>query len=155
MVPASAVAVLGVDGPNTALRKIRHHGLSSLFVLDAFHTLLGLVREDELEKMRLRGKRDLSEVMETALTTVGLNASINDTIPIIANLPYPLPVVDEGNKLQGVILRGTLLEALGGGYDTDNGAGCENDGAAECFDPALIEAPCAPTLEHSGGVAPE
>ncbi|MDL2306553.1 glycine betaine/L-proline ABC transporter ATP-binding protein [Desulfovibrio sp. OttesenSCG-928-C06] len=128
MVPASAVAVLGVDGPHTALRKIRHHGLSSLFVMDAFHTLLGLVREDELESMRLRGKRDLAEIMETDLTTVGLDVSLNDTIPIIASLPYPLPVVDDRNKLQGVILRGTVLEALGGNGCSDETGECTATG---------------------------
>jgi glycine betaine/proline transport system ATP-binding protein len=35
-----------------------------------------------------------------------------DLFGIMADLPYPLAVVDEGNKFKGVIVRGTLVAAL-------------------------------------------
>lgn len=111
-VPAAALAVKGLDGPHTALRKIRHHGLSSLFVVDAFHSLLGLVREEDLEELRRSGRRDLSEIMQTDIVTASPATSLAEIIPVVANLPYPLPVLDERNRLQGVIIRGILLEAL-------------------------------------------
>ncbi|MDL2317227.1 glycine betaine/L-proline ABC transporter ATP-binding protein [Desulfovibrio sp. OttesenSCG-928-A18] len=112
MVAPSAVAVLGLDGPLTALRKIHQHGLSSLFVVDAFHTLLGVIHEDDVTRLKNEGKRDLSLVMNTEITSTGADTPLTDIIPIVANIPYPLPVVDERNRLQGVIVRGLLLEAL-------------------------------------------
>lgn len=113
MVPPVAVAVLGLDGPRTALRKMRSHGLSSLIVIDAFHTVLGIVQEDDLDKLKAEGKRDLSLVMQQDLLTTGLDTLLTEIIPVVANIPYPLPVVNERKRLQGVIVRGQLLEALG------------------------------------------
>ena len=112
MVPPTAVAVLGLDGPLTALRKIRSHCLSSLLVLDAFHTIVGLVMEEDLEKLMAQGNRDLSLIMQQDFTTTGPDTSLKEIIPVVANLPYPLPVIDERKRLQGVIVRGLLLEAL-------------------------------------------
>ena len=112
MVPPYSVAVLGLDGPLTALRKIRGDGLSCLFVMDAFHTLVGVVYEDDLVKLKAQGKRDLSLVMKNELTTIGPDMLLTEVIPIMANLPYPLPVVDDRHRLLGIIVRGTLLQAL-------------------------------------------
>ena len=112
MVPPSAVAVLGLDGPLTALRKIRGDGLSCLFVMDAFHTLVGVVYEEDLVALKAQGKRDLSLVLKSDLTTIGPDMLLTEVIPIMANLPYPLPVVDDRGRLLGIIVRGTLLQAL-------------------------------------------
>lgn len=112
MVPPLSVAVLGLNGPLTALRKIRSDGLSCLFVMDAFHTLVGVVYEDDLVELQAQGKRDLSLVMKSGLTTIGPEMPLTEVIPIMANLPYPLPVVDDRGRLLGIIVRGTLLQAL-------------------------------------------
>lgn len=112
MVPPLSVAVLGLNGPLTALRKIRGDGLSCLFVMDAFHTLVGVVYEDDLVELQAQGKRDLSLVMKSGLTTIGPEMPLTEVIPIMANLPYPLPVVDDRARLLGIIVRGTLLQAL-------------------------------------------
>ncbi|MDL2267107.1 glycine betaine/L-proline ABC transporter ATP-binding protein [Desulfovibrio sp. OttesenSCG-928-G15] len=112
MVAPYSVAVLGLDGPLTALRKIRSDGLTCLFVLDAFHTLVGVVYEEDLEKLRGQGKRDLSLAMKTELITTSADTPLTDIIPVMANLQYPLPVVDERGRLMGIIVRGTLLQAL-------------------------------------------
>ena len=113
MAPPSAVAVLGLDGPRTALRKMRAHGFSSLIVIDAFHSVLGIVQEESLEQLKREGKRDLSLVIQRDIATTDADVPLTDIIPIVANNPYPLPVVDERKRLQGVIVRGQLLEALG------------------------------------------
>lgn len=122
MVPPVAVAVLGLDGPLTALRKMHSHGLSFMFIMDAFHTLLGVVYEEDLERLKAEGKRDLSLIMQQDITTTNADTPLTDIIPVVANLPYPLPVVDERKRLQGLIVRGQLLEALGA-----NTAGSETD----------------------------
>lgn len=112
MVPPSVIGVLGLDGPLSALRKISHEGMSSLFLVDAYHVLQGVVFPDDLARLRREGKRDLGLVMQKDLVTVGEETPLTDIIRVMANLPYPLPVVDERNRLQGVIIRGLLLDAL-------------------------------------------
>ena len=129
MVPPTAVAVLGLDGPLTALRKIRSHGLSSLFVMDAFHTLMGVVYEQDLIRLKARGKRDLSLVMQRDPESTAVDVPLTEIIPVMANLPYPLPVLDGRRRLQGVIVRGQLLEALSAqGEDEAAQDGPEVDG---------------------------
>lgn len=112
MAPPTAVAVLGLDGPLTTLRKMHHSGLSSLLVVDAFHGLAGILHEENVLRLKGEGKRDLSLVMNTDVITTRADVSLTEIIPIMANLPYPLPVVDDRNRLQGVIVRGLVLEAL-------------------------------------------
>ena len=112
MVPPTAIGILGLDGPLTALRKIRGDGLSCLFVIDAFHTLAGVVYEDDLVKLKARGKRDLSPIVKSDLISTSADVPLTEIIPIMANLPHPLPVLDDRGRLQGIIVRGTLLEAL-------------------------------------------
>lgn len=153
MVPPTAVAVLGLDGPLTALRKIRGDSLSCLFVMDAFHTLVGVVYADDLVALKAQGKRDLSLVLKSGLTTVGPDVLLTDVIPIMANLPYPLPVVDEKGRLLGLIVRGTLLQALASQSADENGSG-ENERKEEPGDapPSPVsdeETPHAGTEENT------
>lgn len=124
-----AVAVLGLDGPFTALRKIRSNSLSCLFVMDAFHTLMGVVYEEDLIRLKKQGKRDLSLVMQRDLITTAADTPLTEIIPVVATLQYPLPVVDERKRLQGVIVRGTLLDALGtqSGEETHDEAEAQTD----------------------------
>lgn len=112
MVPPTAIAVLGLDGPLTALRKMRNDNLSCLFVMDAFHTLVGVAYEEDLMRLKAEGKRDLSRILQSEIVTTTADTPLTDIIPIMANLPYPLPVVDDRRRLQGIIVRGVLLNAL-------------------------------------------
>ena len=112
MVPPMSLAVLGLDGPLTALRKIRSDGLSCLFVVDAFHTLAGVIFEDDLIRLKNEGKRDLSLAMRRDVTCVSADTPLTEIIPVLATLPHPLPVVDEKQRLLGIIWRGLLLDAL-------------------------------------------
>lgn len=163
MVPPNSVAVLGLDGPLTALRKIRVEGLSCLFVMDAFHTLVGVLYEDDLEELKARGQRDLSLVMKSELTTIGPDVPLTEVIPIMANLPYPLPVVDGRNRLLGIIVRGTLLQALAAQGAEETGpddaqtraSGSENTGAQATGSAGTGLAGYVPEKTAAEGAGPE
>lgn len=109
---SEAVAVLGVDGPRTALRKMRNHAIATLFVLDRNHKLVGLVTADDIADHMAGGERDLAAIMRTDITTVPTDAPASELIPLMAGLPHPLAVTDERGRLAGVIVRGLLLGAL-------------------------------------------
>lgn len=119
MIPAKAELTMGLDGPNTALRKMQYHNISSLFVVDALRTLRGIVYADDVLRLKQEGGRDLAAIMQTDIISAQLGDPLKQIIPSMASLPYPLPVVDEHNRLQGVIVRGLLLGALASDASSD------------------------------------
>ena len=105
-------AVLGLDGPRAALRKMRVHSIASLFVLDRHRRFVGILNADDAEAMVSKGSSDISEIIRTDIVTVTPDTPVTELVPLMAELPYPLAVVDERQRLQGVIVRGLLLGAL-------------------------------------------
>lgn len=107
-----AVAYLKSDGPRSALRKMRKHAISSLFVIDSEHRVAGVLSVEDCRTLVEKGSRDLSSAMTKDPKTVTLDTPASELIQIIYDLPYPLAVVNENGRLKGVIVRGTLLGAL-------------------------------------------
>ncbi len=105
-------AVLGLDGPRAALRKMRVHSIASLFVLDRHRRFVGILNADDAEAMVSKGSSNISEIIRTNIVTVTPDTPVTELVPLMAELPYPLAVVDERQRLQGVIVRGLLLGAL-------------------------------------------
>ena len=105
-------AVLGLDGPRAALRKMRVHSIASLFVLDRHRHFVGIINAADAERMVSEGRSDLKEITSSDITTVRPDTPVTEIVPLMADLPYPLAVVDERQRLQGVIVRGLLLGAL-------------------------------------------
>ena len=58
------------------------------------------------------GRSDLTEITRTDIVTVTPDTPVTELVPLMAELPYPLAVVDSRRRLQGVIVRGLLLGAL-------------------------------------------
>jgi glycine betaine/proline transport system ATP-binding protein len=109
---SESVAYLRTDGPRAALRKMRKHNIDHLFVVDHNHRLVGIVSADAAAALAGRGEELLAEAVCTDIKTVFPNTPSQDLFTIMADLPYPLAVVDENNKFKGVIVRGTLVAAL-------------------------------------------
>ena len=105
-------AVLGLDGPRAALRKMRVHSIASLFVLDRHRRFVGIINAADAERMVSEGRSDLTEITSSDIATVRPDTPVTEIVPLMADLPYPLAVVDERQRLQGVIVRGLLLGAL-------------------------------------------
>lgn len=113
MKPWGDVAVLGIDGPRTALRKMKNQSITSLFVLERYtHSLAGLITADDALALAQDGKRDLDAIVRKDIITVHESAPVTELIPLMADLPHPLAVVDDKHRLAGVIVRGALLGAL-------------------------------------------
>ena len=109
---SEAVAYLRTDGPRACLRKMRKHNIAHLFVVDHNHQLVGIVSADEAAALAARGEDKISEAVCTDIKTVYPDSPAQDLFTIMADLPYPLAVVDENNRFKGVIVRGTLVAAL-------------------------------------------
>ena len=81
-------------------------------MVDHNHQLVGIVSADEAAALAARGDEKISEAVCTDIKTVYPDSPAQDLFNIMADLPYPLAVVDENNRFKGVIVRGTLVAAL-------------------------------------------
>ncbi|SMP49986.1 quaternary amine ABC transporter ATP-binding protein [Desulfonatronum lacustre] len=112
MIKPKAVVFLAAHGPKSALRFMQKQGLSQIFVHDEKHKVIGYVTADEASEATKRGETELHHIMQTDFVSVPPDTPAADLIPIMANLPHPLPVVGTDGRLMGVIIRGSLLAAL-------------------------------------------
>ena len=109
---SEAVAFLGLDGPRTALRKMRHCSISNLFVLDRRYHLAGMITGPDAVGLLRSNEKNLDSILMRDIVTVTPDTPVSEVIPVMATLSYPLAVVDQNKKFLGVIVRGLLLDAL-------------------------------------------
>ncbi|HBP97591.1 glycine betaine/L-proline ABC transporter ATP-binding protein [Leuconostoc lactis] len=109
MIPALTTN-LTVDGPTVALRKMSDEEVSGLVAVNRNRELLGYLSSDAAVTAR-RDKTPLTEVV-SEMPTVSLDTLIVDIMPIIYDAQTPVAVVDDSNRVKGVIIRGGVLEAL-------------------------------------------
>ncbi|WP_350343698.1 glycine betaine/L-proline ABC transporter ATP-binding protein [Proteinivorax tanatarense] len=102
----------GTQGPRVALKEMREHGLNSILVTEK-RRLIGVVHIDDVYKAIEEGKKELNGIIKKdEVKTVYPETSIQDLIEVTASDSLPTAVVNDENKLLGVIVKGSVLEAL-------------------------------------------
>lgn len=109
MIPALTTNI-AVDGPTVALRKMSDEEVSGLVAVDRNRKLLGYLSSDSAVSAR-RERKSLTEVI-AEMPTVSLDTLIADIMPIIYDSQTPVAVIDNNNRVKGVIIRGAVIEAL-------------------------------------------
>ncbi|GGC78193.1 quaternary amine ABC transporter ATP-binding protein [Enterococcus wangshanyuanii] len=109
MVPALTTNI-AIDGPTVALTRMRQEEVSMLMAVDKKRQLKGVVRAERALEARKAGL-PLTDFVDTDITTIDKDMLVNDILPIIYDSPTPVAVTDN-NKLLGVVIRGSVLEAL-------------------------------------------
>ncbi|MEI5995188.1 quaternary amine ABC transporter ATP-binding protein [Candidatus Enterococcus mansonii] len=109
MVPALTTNI-EIDGPTVALTRMRQEEVSMLLAVDKKRQLKGVVRAERALEARKTGK-PLTDYVDTDITSIDKDMLVNDIFPIIYDSPTPIAVTDN-NKLLGVVIRGSVLEAL-------------------------------------------
>ncbi len=109
MVPALTTNIES-DGPNVALTRMRNEEVSMLMAVDRKRNLKGIITADQALEAR-RQKRPLIDFLDENVTVIGKDMIVSDIFNIIYDSPTPLAVVDNG-KLKGVVIRGSVIEAL-------------------------------------------
>jgi glycine betaine/proline transport system ATP-binding protein len=112
MEPARAVVQL-TAGPRGALRTLRDLQTAALFVLGRDRKLLGWVRDRHVMRQVKSNDTDLEAIVNTEFAKVGPDAALVDLFELAVESPLPIAVVDDLDRLIGVIPRVTLLAALG------------------------------------------
>ncbi len=112
MEPARAIVSLSA-GPRAALRTMRDLQTSAAYVVGNGRTLQGVVRDRDVIRQVKNRETDLSLVVRHDLSAVGADTNLSELVEASVESALPLAVVDERNRLLGVIPRVTLLAALG------------------------------------------
>ncbi|MCW2287792.1 glycine betaine/proline transport system ATP-binding protein [Leucobacter luti] len=111
MEPPRAV-VPGSAGPRTALRTMRDLQTSACFVTTGARTLLGVVRDKDVLRQVREGGTDLKDVLRPTPSVVRPDQVISDLFEMAVESPLPVAVIDDQDRLIGVVPRVTLLAAL-------------------------------------------
>lgn len=109
MVPALTTNI-EVDGPNVALNRMRKEEVSMLLAVDRKRKLKGSLTADKAREAR-KNNLELRDVIDKNVRRIPKDMLITDIFNLIFDSPAPLAVV-EGDRLVGVVIRGSVLEAL-------------------------------------------
>ncbi|GIG53434.1 quaternary amine ABC transporter ATP-binding protein [Demequina activiva] len=108
-------AVIREDsGPHAALTAMRENELSALYVTQRDRTILGWVRDRDVMDLVRRGEKSLAPAIKTDHGAVSHDTALADLFIPSLEAALALAVVDDKERLVGVIPRVTLLAALGG-----------------------------------------
>lgn len=100
------------DGPSRAVRMMRKHDISSLFVVDRNRRFQGLVTIDETLEAIKKGEKTLDNIIHCDVLTVKENTLLRDMLPLSSGQRVPIPVLQENGRMIGIVTRAALLLGL-------------------------------------------
>lgn len=100
------------DGPRTALRKMHEHSIDSIYVTRRDRTLVGLLEADAAEVQLKAGKADITEALTQEFRSVGPQEPMHNLFAMFSEKSFPIAVVDEQQRLLGVVVKGAVLDEL-------------------------------------------
>ncbi|MCD2255535.1 glycine betaine/L-proline ABC transporter ATP-binding protein [Lactobacillus sp. CC-MHH1034] len=115
MIPALTIN-LDKEGPNMALRRMRHEEVSMLVAIDSERHLKGVINAEDARTARQEGK-PLADFISSKIPTISKDTHVNDIFNVINDSPTPV-VVTENNRVVGVVIRGSVIDALAEDTDT-------------------------------------
>ncbi|MCM3636291.1 betaine/proline/choline family ABC transporter ATP-binding protein [Sporosarcina luteola] len=108
----SVVTSLPQSSPEKAISLIRQRKITDLIIVDDSKNLLGIVSAYDVIK-KVNDICTIEELMQPISHILQDTASAKDAIIMMDESPFGLiPIVDEKNKVVGLVTRGSLLSAL-------------------------------------------
>ena len=103
------------DGPNMAIRKMDEEELSTSFVTDRERKLMGIVRIEDMIELKKQGLKDFNGMIKNdELVRTSPDTLLIDLLPKAMNSRYPIAVVDEEDRLLGIIIKSRLVRHIVG-----------------------------------------
>lgn len=99
------------DTPTQAINEMRRNGLSSAFAVDEKMRLVGILTIDQAVKAKNESAPLFDRLITEVLTTCK-DTLISDILPMAAEAKFPIAVVDEEQKLKGIVSRASVLSSL-------------------------------------------
>ncbi|GGK13821.1 quaternary amine ABC transporter ATP-binding protein [Parabacteroides faecis] len=102
------------DGPETILRKMRERRLYALPVIGNDDQFIGEIHYKDVLNLRKEGGKDISPIIKKEVPSVLENTIVEDMLPLLSKVRQALPVVDENNRLLGVIPPSAIIIEMTG-----------------------------------------
>lgn len=102
------------DGPEAILRKMREKHLYALPVVGPGDQFLGEVLLKDVLKLRKVEAKDISSIIRKEVPSVLENTTVEDMLPLLPEVRQALPVVDENNRLKGVVSTSSIIIEMTG-----------------------------------------
>jgi glycine betaine/proline transport system ATP-binding protein len=99
------------DGAHNALKQMREQSVSSAFVVGDNLEFVGLLTLDRAILVR-DGKLPFAEAITRGLPTTSSDTTISELIPVAAAAQFPIAVVDERGRLEGIVTKAAVLASL-------------------------------------------
>ncbi len=98
------------EAPQAVLERMKKNRQRAMFMVDSEGGVRGLLRASALEKVK-DGEADLERAKQ-AVKTIRKDVTLSEILGLMAESKEPVAVIDENEKLLGVISVHTLLSAL-------------------------------------------
>ncbi|ACQ79487.1 glycine betaine/L-proline ABC transporter, ATPase subunit [Beutenbergia cavernae DSM 12333] len=115
------VVVPASGGPRQALRTMNDAQVSAAFVVDRQRVFRGVVQDDAVLAAQRAGAESIAQIVRPDERAVSPDAPLSEIFAPAAESVLPVPVVDDGGRLLGVVPRVTLLEAMAPAESPTNG----------------------------------
>lgn len=100
------------DGPRTALHRMRDHSIDSIYVTDRDRRLLGLLEADAASQAIEEGASSITPYLTQDFRKVPPNEPLQNLFAMFSEKSYPIAVLDEQQRLLGVVVKGAVLDEL-------------------------------------------
>lgn len=102
------------DGPETILRKMRERRLYALPVIGNDDQFIGEIHYKDVLNLRKEGGKDIGSIIKKEVPSVLESTIVEDMLPLLSKVRQALPVVDENNRLLGVIPPSAIIIEMTG-----------------------------------------
>ena len=99
------------EGASTALKQMRANDMSSAYVVDDRMRFVGVISLDAAFRVRA-GSIPFKEARITDLPATTADTQISDLIPAASESRFPIAVLDEKERLVGIISKAAILTSL-------------------------------------------
>ncbi len=108
------------EGPKAAIRRMEKEEISSIYVVDKSRILQGVVDIEDAKRLADKGVKSLKSILKSDYDTTALDTRIIDLLPLASRTNYPIAVIDDKQRLMGVIVRVSVISGISReGVDND------------------------------------
>lgn len=100
------------DGVRVAIKEMEANDISSVFVVDKNRKIQGIVTIDDCIKLVKNKRTSLEGILKQDYYTIKGDRYIEDLIDKGIKTKYPMVVVDDENRMLGIIVRTSILTGL-------------------------------------------
>lgn len=108
------VLTIDKEGPRVALQRMKKEGISSLYVTNKERILIGIVHADDVSTLVKNSSEDIWSILHEDVTSIQKDTVVKDMIELLTYKNTPVAVVDEENRLVGIVVRGSVMALLSG-----------------------------------------